>query len=103
GMQIPFGDHLLPTATPRSILSRILENLRAVYRAGHPADLEWVLRMRLVLPGTGVEEVIELGEAIAGQGRWLEAAAYVESAVDTWPRDADRLAQTARSLRAHLN
>lgn len=103
GMQIPFGDHLLPTASPPAILSRILENLRGVYRAGRPADLEWVLRMRVVLPGAGVEEIVELAEAMGRQGRWLEAATYLESTVDSWPQYADRLTGAARSLRAHLN
>lgn len=103
GLQMPFGEHLLPTASPPAILARILENLRGVYRAGRPADLDWVLRMRLSLPGAGVEEVIELGEAMGHQGRWLDAAAYLESTVDDWPRYVDRLTQAARSLRAHLN
>lgn len=103
GMTIPFGEHLLPTAAPAAILARVLENLRGVYRAGRPADLEWVLRMRLMLPGAGVEEVIELGEAMGRQGKWLDAAAYLESAVRDWPKHAERLAAAARALRAHLN
>ncbi len=103
GMQIPFGEHLLPTAAPAAILARILENLRGVYRAGRPADLEWVLRMRLALPGAGAEDVLELGQAIGRQGRWLDAAAYLESTADSWPKRADELRRAARSLRAHLN
>lgn len=103
GMQIPFGEHLMPTAAPAAILARILENLRGVYRAGRPADLEWVLRMRLVLPGAGAEEAIELGEAMGRQGKWLDAAALLESTVDRWPQYAEQLTRTARSLRAHLN
>lgn len=103
GMQLPFGEHLLPTAPPPAILARILENLRGVYRVGRPDDLEWVLRMRLILPGAGVEEVIELGQAMGRQGRWLEAATLMESQVATWPQYADALTRTARSLRAHLN
>ena len=103
GMQIPFGEHLLPTATPTAILARTLENLRAVYRAGRADDLEWVLRMRQVLPGTGIEEVLELGQAIGRQGRWQAGAAYLESERDRWPDEADRLTNAARSERAHLN
>ena len=103
GMTIPFGDHLLPVATPPAILARILENLRGVYRAGRPGDLEWVLRMRLMLPGAGAGEVVELGEAMGRQGRWLDAATYLESTVDSWPQYAERLAAAARALRAHLN
>lgn len=103
GANIPFGPHLLPIATPPAILARVLENLRAVYRAGRPADLEWVLSMRLVLPGAGVEEAVELGEAMGRQGKWLDAATYVESTVDSWPQHAELLSRAARSLRARLN
>lgn len=103
GSRIAFGEYLLPTATPPAILARILENLRAVYRAGRPADLEWVLRMRLCLPGAGVEEILELGATMGRLGRWWDAAAYLDSTVLAWPKDADRLTRAARSLRAHLN
>lgn len=104
GARIPFGEHLLPTPGRPAILARVLENLRGVYRRTHrPADLEWVLRMRLCLPGTGIEEVLELGAVIGRQGRWLDAAAYLEQARDRWPAAADRLTSAARAERAHLN
>lgn len=104
GARIPFGDHLLPTASPPAILARVLENLRGVYRRAHrPADLEWVLRMRRCLPGTGIEEILELGATIGVQGRWLEAAAFLERAGEDWPAEGDRLTAAARSQRAHLN
>lgn len=104
GVGIPFGEHLLPTAQPPAILSRVLENLRGVYRSAHrPVDLEWVLRMRLCLPGGGVEHTLELGAAIGRQGRWLEASAFLQDARAQWPAYADRLTAAARSERAHLN
>ena len=103
GASIPFGEYLMPTATPTAILIRILENLRHIYRAGRPADLEWVLRMRLALPGVGTAELLELGEAIGRQGRWLEAADELEPWADGWPQNAGQLCQAARSMRAHLN
>jgi regulator of sirC expression with transglutaminase-like and TPR domain len=92
---VPFGPHLLTVAPPKAILARILENLRAVYRAAaRLADLEWVLRMRLELPGAGDAVVAELGEVLAAQGRWLQGAELLQ---------ARGLGRAARALRSRLN
>jgi regulator of sirC expression with transglutaminase-like and TPR domain len=100
-----FGPHLLATTPTPFVLARMLENLRAVYRARRRfADLEWVLWMRLPLPGAGLPELLELAEAIGDQGRWLEGARLLEAhASAASPGAADRLTTAARSLRAHLN
>jgi regulator of sirC expression with transglutaminase-like and TPR domain len=99
-----FGLHLLATAPTVAILSRVLQNLRNSYRSlGRAADLEWVLRMRLALPGVTAEELVELGEAIAQQGRWLDGARLLDDAAADHPADAELLARAARSLRAQLN
>jgi regulator of sirC expression with transglutaminase-like and TPR domain len=104
GPDVPFGPHLLTTTPRRTILARILQNLRGVYRAlGQPADLEWVLRMRLVLPGVGIEEVVELGRTLGKQGRFHDGARFLDSQVDQWPQQAELLSQVARGLRAQLN
>lgn len=104
GPNVRFGDHLLTTSPRRATLARILENLRVAYRGlGQPADLEWVLRMRLALPGVGIQELIELGHTLGQQGRFLDGATFLESQVSTWPQHADLLERTARSLRANLN
>lgn len=105
GPEVPFGPHLL-TATPtRAILVRMLENLRAVYGARRrAADLEWVLRMRLLLPGVRLADVLELGEALGDQGRWLEGAKLLEDRVPSASAaHAERLRTAAKSLKAHLN
>ncbi|MGH3794673.1 MAG: SirB1 family protein [Pseudonocardiaceae bacterium] len=104
GPMVPFGSHLLTTTPRRTILARILQNLRAIYRGlGRPADLEWVLRMRLALPGVGTDELVELGRAIGQQGRFLDGAQFLESQVDQWPQHAEMFDNAARGLRAHLN
>ena len=102
---VPFGPHLLATASTRSILARMLENLCVVYRTRRrPGDLEWVLRMRLALPGTGLTEVLELAAALGEQGRWLDGTRLLEERLpDASPVGAERLRAAARSLRAHLN
>ena len=104
GPDVPFGRHLLTTAPRRAVFVRILQNLRIVYRGlGRPADLEWVLRMRLALPGVGAQELIELGHTLGRQGRFLDGAKFLESQIAQWPQHAELLEYAARSLRAHLN
>ncbi|MGH3719538.1 MAG: transglutaminase family protein [Pseudonocardiaceae bacterium] len=104
GPDVPFGRHLLTTAPRRAIFARILQNLRTAYRdLGRPADLEWVLRMRLALPGVGSQELIELGHALGLQGRFLDGAKFLESQISRWPQHAELLEYAARSLRAQLN
>ncbi|MGH8901875.1 MAG: transglutaminase family protein [Egibacteraceae bacterium] len=104
GPDVTFGPHMLTTAPTRSILARILQNLRTVYqRLGQPADVEWVLRMRLALPGVTAAELIELSHAVAQQGRLLEAAGGLEQQAEEWPQLANALVPVARALRAQLN
>lgn len=104
GSAVAFGRHLLTTAPRRAIFARILQNLRMVYRElGRPADLEWVLRMRLALPGVGAEELIELGYTLGRLGHFLDGAKFLESQVPQWPQHAEILEHAARGLRAQLN
>ncbi len=105
GAEVPFGPHLLATAPTRVILVRMLENLRGIYRSRRRhADLEWVLRMRLALPGAGIAERLELAEALGEQARWVEGATVLERyAESTSAAQSERLTLAARSLRAHLN
>jgi regulator of sirC expression with transglutaminase-like and TPR domain len=104
GPEVPFGRHLLTAAPRRAIFVRILQNLRNAYRdLARPTDLEWVLRMRLVLPGVGAQELLELGQTLGRQGRFLEGAKFLESQISPWPQHAELLEYAARSLRAQLN
>ncbi len=104
GPKVPFGPHLLMGTPKRTILARILQNLRIVYRRlGRAADLEWVLRMRLALPGVGADDLVELGRALGHQGRPLDGARFLEAQVAEWPQHEELLTLAARSLRAHLN
>ncbi|HZZ51932.1 MAG TPA: transglutaminase-like domain-containing protein [Pseudonocardia sp.] len=101
----PFGPHLLETTSTAVILTRMLENLRAVFRVlRRPAGTEWVLRMRMHLPGAGLGEQLELAQALGGQGKWLDGAKLLENlAPEADPEVANRLTLAARSLRANLN
>lgn len=104
GPSVAFGPHLLTTAPTPAILTRILQNLRAVYRGSRSfADLEWVLRMRLALPGVGAPDLVELAQAMGQQGRFLDGARFLEDRLRERPADADALDLAARTLRANLN
>lgn len=104
GPEVPFGPHLLPQATSREILARMLANLKGIYRArGAGARLEWVQRMRLALPEVPREEVVDLGEALAMQGRPLDGAEAIEAAAHASPALASPLRAAARALRASMN
>jgi regulator of sirC expression with transglutaminase-like and TPR domain len=104
GPDVAFGRHLLTAAPRRAIFARILQNLRNAYRdLARPADLEWVLRMRLALPGVGVQELLELGQTLGRQGRFLDGAKFLETQIARWPQHAELLEYSARSLRAQLN
>jgi regulator of sirC expression with transglutaminase-like and TPR domain len=104
GPDVAFGPELLPVVDAHQILSRMLANLRAYYRAsGSAADLEWTLRMRLALPSPTTTEAIELGEALAAQGRFPEGARELEARAATDPTSAAALTAAAMALRARLN
>lgn len=104
GPNVAFGPHLLDTAPTPAILTRILQNLRVVYRGNRRfADLEWVLRMRLALPGVGAADLVELGQAMGEQGRFLDGARFLEDRRRERPADAETLDVAAKALRAKLN
>lgn len=104
GPQVAFGPHLLMPTPKRTILARILQNLRLAYRRlARPADLEWVLRMRLALPGAGADELIELSHTFTQQGKFREGARFLDAQLEQWPQHAELLEQSAGSLRAQLN
>ncbi|HEX2054685.1 MAG TPA: transglutaminase-like domain-containing protein [Actinomycetota bacterium] len=102
--QVRFGPGMRPVSSKLEILARMLNNLKAIYRARSDGrSLEWVLRMRLAIPIIPRDEVTDLGQALALQGRVHEAAAEVLAMADAHPELADQLRAAARSLRASLN
>jgi regulator of sirC expression with transglutaminase-like and TPR domain len=100
-----FGPHLLAATPTPAILVRMLENLRGAFRLlRRPAGTEWVLRMRLVLPGAGLPEQMELAQALGSQAKWPEGARILETqAASAEPELAQRLEIAARCLMANLN
>lgn len=101
---VVFSTDLLPVVEPREILDRMLNNLRNGYvDRGGPRDLEWVCRMRLSMPDADPEEVLELAEALAMQGRTTEGAAEIVTYAERFPLLRDTLHQAATAMQARLN
>ena len=101
-------DYLLPVGA-RSIVARLLANLKGIHLARRDRRaLAWVLRLRVLVPGVPLEERRELASALAADGRYLEAAAVLDElarlardAADAGTaEDAER---GAARLRARLN
>ena len=104
GREIPFSADLLPAVNRAQILGRMLNNLGLVHRVNADApSLEWVLRLRLALPEVTGQDVIELAEAVAAQGRAQAAVRELEAWAEVSPDLAAPLKLTARGLLARLN
>jgi regulator of sirC expression with transglutaminase-like and TPR domain len=89
------------------IVARVLGNLRSIYaQHGDRASLEWVLRLRSLLPGAGAPELAELAEVQASLGELLAAADTHDrtaDALDAAGADATPARAAAARLRARLN
>lgn len=70
GPEVAFGPDRLPELEPAQVLTRMLDNLIRSYRVRQRhRELELALRMRRMLPGFGMDDLLALGEAIAAQAR----------------------------------
>lgn len=102
--EVKFVPGMRPVSGRHEILARMLNNLKAIYKARSDGrSLEWVLRMRLALPIIPREEVAGLGEALAMQGRVREGAEEMMAVAEAHPELAEQLKTAARALRSSLN
>jgi len=104
GADAPFLPAFLDPVGPLAILSRMLDNLKSVYAArGQVVGLEWVLRLRVVLPGSPPPERRDWARVLGAAGRFVEAATELEDLVDVLPGQEESLLGEAFALRARLN
>jgi regulator of sirC expression with transglutaminase-like and TPR domain len=122
GADAPWSAGLLAPVGPRAVLARVLANLRAVFaRSRDLHSLEWVLRLRIAIPGVPAQERVERATVLAALGRYDEAAVELErlagiteSPASGWAQwhpsvgtepsaDAAELRARAARLRARLN
>jgi regulator of sirC expression with transglutaminase-like and TPR domain len=105
GTPAAFDPAFLEPVGPRSILARMLANLRVSYaQRGDAAALEWVGRLRLAIPGVPLSDHAEHARLLVGLGRFGEAAdAFEHIATLGDAADAAAYEAEANSLRARLN
>jgi len=104
GAEAPFRATYLDPVGSVAILSRILNNLSSAYSAtGRTDALEWVLRLRVALPGSTARERREWAQVLGASGRFVEAASALEDLVEALPADEEHLRADAAAFRARLN
>ena len=105
GPDVPFDLALLEPASPHDIVARMLANLRQIHLSRKDSvNLEWVLRLRSMLPSTTLEEKAERAGVLAALGRFDRAADVLEALVpEADDTRATALGSKAKQLRARLN
>ena len=106
GPAAPFDPGYLEPVGTIAILARMLNNLRGIHlQRQDSASLEWVLRLRGLLPGATLEERTERAGVLAALARFDEAATLLEDLASQAPdrQQADAMTSKARGLRARLN
>jgi regulator of sirC expression with transglutaminase-like and TPR domain len=101
---VPFDQaHLAPVGT-RAVVTRVLANLERSYAVRDAAQLAWVTRLRLLVPGRSQAERRQLAARLASLGAYADAADALDAlASDADDDDALRLARAARAQRARGN
>ncbi len=103
GADAAFDPAFLDPVPRKAIVARMLANFDTVAAArGDRPMLEWVARLRAVLPGAGAEHQRRLAAVLAASYRFDEAAEVLER-LAAEPGDHGDDAAAARRLRARLN
>ena len=80
GPGAPWSDELLAPVPSQAVLARVLANLRRLFAAGQDLrNLDWVLELRLGIPGVPSRERAERASVLAALGRYDEAASQLEA------------------------
>jgi regulator of sirC expression with transglutaminase-like and TPR domain len=102
-----FAPAMLTPVGPRVILARMLANLRQSYISRRdPGALEWVVRLRVAIPGVPSSELVDLARLLADLGRFAEAAKALDDLGVTGvlsAQDSAKLHARAVALKARLN
>jgi regulator of sirC expression with transglutaminase-like and TPR domain len=101
----PFDPAYLEPVDNHAIVGRILANLRQIHLVRNDSvALEWVLRLRGLLPGSSIEDRSERAGVLVALAQFDEAATVLEDLASQAPdARAASLAAKAKRLRARLN
>ncbi|MDQ1567388.1 MAG: hypothetical protein QOF96_2268, partial [Actinomycetota bacterium] len=95
--------HLAPVGA-RTILTRMLLNLQALFLPGELRSAAWVLQLRLTIPGLPVPDRLGLARALGSLGLFGAAAIELDRVADELPdEEAVTVRAESRMLRARAN
>ena len=105
GSHVVFDPGFVEPMSPHAVLSRLLANLRHIHAQRQDSQrLEWVLRLRTMLPDATDEERSERAGVLVALAQFDQAAGVLESlAKEAPPGRATDLKARAKRLRARLN
>ncbi len=104
GRTRPLPTAVLEAARPRSILARMLANLKRSYlERRDAASLLWVGRLRASIPGVAPTEMAEVAQLLVNLGRFGEAADALDELADASGDNGADIKVQALALRARLN
>ncbi|HET7487305.1 MAG TPA: transglutaminase-like domain-containing protein [Acidimicrobiales bacterium] len=105
GADATFGPHLLAPVGPRTVLVRMLANLRQLFlAAGDARRAGWAYELRAAVPPGTPADRADVARALASIGRFPEAADVLDELAECVPDAAAGEARArAVSLRALLN
>jgi regulator of sirC expression with transglutaminase-like and TPR domain len=105
GPSVAFDPAYLEPVGAVAILARMLNNLRGIHlQRQDSVALEWVLRLRSLLPGSTLDERTERAGVLVALARFDEAANLLEDLAAEAPETrAASMQSKARGLRARLN
>ncbi|MCU0310447.1 MAG: transglutaminase-like domain-containing protein [Acidimicrobiales bacterium] len=106
GAATPFHPSYLQPVGAHAIASRMLANLRTTFASrGDTANLLWVLRLRVLVPGERTVEHRELASALVAAGDFRGAAEVLDALAVAAPDHAAAAQLTARAehVRSRLN
>lgn len=105
GAQAAVSPEMLAPVGPRSILTRMLNNLLSIFAGRRDTHSRlWALRLRAAIPGTSIDQRAEVATALVAMGEFGAAGAWLEELADEAP-DAvgESYLRSAERLRACLN
>ena len=102
GASARFEPGFLDPVGPRAVIARMLTNLQRSYVGrGDRAGALWAQCLRVLVPGTTVQDRRQLAAMLAANGRFDAAAVELDAIASSGGGARDRHA--ARALRAKLN
>jgi len=105
GPDARFSPTMLAPVGPRTIVTRMLNNLVAIFASRRDQQGRlWALRLRATVPGASIEDRAEVASAMAAVGDFSEAARWLEAlSFEAPPPVAMGFRQAAERMRSRLN